>query len=89
VGAERFPSFFDRDTPQRRTAPQARIQRNSVTSTMLGKPAEESPEPWLERIAQLRQQGKHDEADKALAEFRKRYPEFKIPPAMLERVERR
>jgi hypothetical protein len=48
-----------------------------------------TPEKELERIAELRKQGLHDEADKALAEFRKRYPEFKIPPAMLERVERR
>jgi hypothetical protein len=48
-----------------------------------------TPEKELERVAELRKQGLHDEADKALAEFRKRYPEFKIPPAMLERVERR
>jgi hypothetical protein len=48
-----------------------------------------TPEQDLERIAGLRKQEKHDEADKALAEFRKRYPEYKIPPAMLERVERR
>jgi hypothetical protein len=48
-----------------------------------------TPEKELERIAELRKQGLHDEADKALAEFRKRYPEYKIPPAMLERVERR
>ena len=48
-----------------------------------------TPEKELERIAELRKQGKHDEADKALAEFRKRYPDFKIPAAMLERVERR
>ena len=48
----------------------------------------ESPERELERIAQLRAEGKHDEADKALAEFRKRFPGFKIPAAMVERVER-
>jgi hypothetical protein len=48
-----------------------------------------TPDQELERIAELRKHGRHDEADKALAEFRKRYPEFKIPPAMLERVERR
>ncbi len=48
-----------------------------------------APEKELERIAELRKQGLHDEADKALAEFRKRYPEFRITPAMLERVERR
>jgi len=52
------------------------------------KPAE-SPERELERIAELRTQGRHDEADKALVEFRKRYPEFRIPDATRERVERR
>jgi len=49
----------------------------------------ETPERELERIAELRRQGRHDEADKALAEFRKRYPDYKIPQSMLERVERR
>ena len=49
----------------------------------------ETPERELERIAELRKAGKHDEADKALVEFRKRYPDYKIPEAMRERVERR
>ena len=49
----------------------------------------DTPERELERIAQLRAQGRHDEADRALAEFRKRYPDYKIPEAMRERVERR
>ncbi len=49
----------------------------------------ETPERELERIALLRGEGKHDEADKALAEFRKRRPDYRIPEAMLERVERR
>ena len=48
-----------------------------------------TPEQELERIADLRKQEKHDEADKALAEFRKRYPDFKLTEAMRERVERR
>ncbi len=48
----------------------------------------ERPERWLERIAELRMQGRHDDADKALAEFRKRYPEYRIPESMLEKVER-
>jgi hypothetical protein len=55
----------------------------------LAKTAVESPERELERIAELRTQGKHDEADKALAEFRKRHPDYKITDAMRERVERR
>lgn len=48
-----------------------------------------APEQELERIAELRRQQKHDEADKALAEFRKRHPDYRIPEPMLERVERR
>jgi hypothetical protein len=49
----------------------------------------ETPERELERIAELRKRGRHDEADKALAEFRKRYPEFRIPEETRARVERR
>lgn len=37
-----------------------------------------SPEEWLKRIAQLRQQGKHDEAEASLAAFKKRYPDYPI-----------
>jgi hypothetical protein len=55
----------------------------------LAKSSAEAPETELERIAQLRRDGKHDEADKALAEFRKRFPDYKMTDAMRERVERR
>jgi hypothetical protein len=37
-----------------------------------------SPEEWLKRIVQLRDQGKHDEADTSLAAFKKRYPDYPI-----------
>jgi len=40
-------------------------------------------------LSTLRAEGKHEEADKALAEFRKRFPDYKIPEEMLRRVERR
>ena len=63
-----------------RPVAQARLQASKESDTT---------ERELERIAQLRAQGRHDEADKALAEFRKRYPDFRIPDAMRERVERR
>ncbi|MSQ62362.1 MAG: hypothetical protein EXR33_00745 [Betaproteobacteria bacterium] len=49
----------------------------------------ETPERELERIAELRRQGRQDEADRALAEFRKRYPDYRIPEEMRLRVERR
>jgi hypothetical protein len=58
----------------------ARMQAQNLADT---------PERELERIAELRAKGSHDEADKALAEFRKRYPEYRIPEAMRVRVERR
>ena len=43
----------------------------------------------LERIARLRAEGKHEEADKALEEFRRKHPAFRIPEAMWERVKPR
>ncbi len=45
----------------------------------------QSPEQWLQGIADLRRQGRHEEADKSLAEFRKRYPDYKIPEAALKK----
>jgi len=66
---------------------QAQAKRAELAAA--AKTAAETPERELERIAELRRQGRHDEADKALAEFRKRHPEFRIPEPMLERVERR
>ena len=61
----------------------------AAPARMLAQKLAETPERELERIAELRVQGRHDEADKALAEFRKRFPDFKISQPMLERVERR
>lgn len=48
-----------------------------------------APDQELERIAELRRQQKHDEADKALTEFRQRFPGYTITESMRERVERR
>jgi hypothetical protein len=49
----------------------------------------DTPEREFERIAQLRAAGRHEEADKAFLEFRRRYPSFRITEEMLRRVERR
>jgi hypothetical protein len=70
-------------------APAATPAPAAKPAPMLAKSMLDTPERELERIAQLRHEAKHDEADKALAEFRKRYPDFRIPEAMLERLERR
>jgi hypothetical protein len=41
-----------------------------------------TPEAWLKRIAELRKEGREREAQESLAEFRKRYPDYKIPEAL-------
>jgi len=43
----------------------------------------------LERIAQLRREGRHQEADEALEKFRKENPSYKIPDALWEQVKPR
>jgi hypothetical protein len=71
---------MQRDEVQRAPAPEARA---------MAKLAVKPPEQWLERIAELRQLGKHEEADKALAEFRRAYPDYRISETMLEKVEKK
>jgi len=46
----------------------------------------QSPADWLKRIAELREAGRHQEADERLAGFRRRYPDYEIPEAMRARV---
>ncbi|HEY7240875.1 MAG TPA: hypothetical protein VH600_17000 [Burkholderiales bacterium] len=58
----------------------------AVASASIAPPL--GPEQLLERIAELRRQGKQEEADKALAEFRQRYPGYQISDEMLKKVER-
>jgi hypothetical protein len=41
-----------------------------------------TPEAWLKRITELRKEGREREAQESLAEFRKRYPDYKIPEAL-------
>ena len=42
------------------------------------------PEKWLERIADLRKQGRIEEAKASFTAFRKRYPEHPLPAALKE-----
>jgi hypothetical protein len=67
--------------------PQPKLAERAAPA-QVAKLAGETPEREFERIAQLRAEGKHDEADKAFLEFRKRYPEFRITEEMLRRIER-
>jgi hypothetical protein len=74
--------------PMASAAPQAALAKRAEDSAG-AKLAQETPEQELERIARLRAEGRHEDADKALAEFRKRFPDYRIPEPMLQRVERR
>ena len=87
--ARKSEELSSRDAQAAARAPQAvTIEAQAKRSAGLASLAE-SPERELERIADMRRQERHEEADKALAEFRKRFPDFKISQPMLERVERR
>jgi outer membrane biosynthesis protein TonB len=65
----------------------AKSEADSMGMTRLrAQSAIADPAQELERIARLRVEGRHAEADKALEEFRRRHPGFRIPEAMWERV---
>ena len=44
------------------------------------------PDQWLERIDELRRQGKLEEAKRSLAEFRRRHPDYELPAPLKEWV---
>src|SRR5947199_116801 len=79
---------MEQPEPQARSGPDALVKGFAMRRAERGA-VEEAPERILERIAELRRQGKQDEADKALAEFRRRYPDYRIAEEMLKKVERR
>src|SRR4051812_9525356 len=60
--------------------PPAAPAQDARAASSLSAFAQQSPEQWLQGIADLRKQGRHEEADKELAEFRKRYPQYRIAP---------
>lgn len=63
-------------------APGASQLRSAPAARATGKlelPADLSPEKWLEYIEELRKRGRLDEAKSSLAEFRKRYPDYRLP----------
>jgi len=69
--------------------PQLSAPMGAAASGQLQSRVMETPELALERIAELRKQGKHEEADKALAEFRKRYPDYRLSDEMRAKVEKK
>jgi hypothetical protein len=75
--------------PSRRAEDQSTMGERRAATDRVAAAAARSPEQWLQGIADLRRQGRHEEADRELAEFRKRHPDYRIPEATLEKVEKR
>jgi len=62
-------------------APGAAVTSGLATSLAARAPgvAERSPQAWLDDIRKLKAQGKTEDAQRELAEFRKRYPDYRLP----------
>jgi hypothetical protein len=79
--------------PKLEAEPEARAQlrgeRSVEQKVTVSGLAAVSPEQWLQGIADLKRQGRNEEAEKQLAEFRNRYPDYRIPEAILEKFEKR
>jgi hypothetical protein len=52
---------------------------SEIRGLAAGPAAARSPESWLDDIRRLRTQGRTADAGRELAEFRKRYPDFRVP----------
>ena len=86
------PPFAEKQAGDAQPAPTAADARSAApaknASSAVGamaKPerlAELPPDKWLERIVELRRLGKLDEAKASLAEFRKRFPDYRLPDAL-------
>jgi hypothetical protein len=63
-----------------------RAEVSQDASTLAKRNDAETPEKQLERIAELRREGRHAEADRLYAEFRQRYPAYRFSEEMLEKV---
>jgi hypothetical protein len=76
------PRAVEAPAPQAKPAPDAAL--GAIASRLVV-----NPERWLEQIVELRKEGKHEDADKLLAEFRKTYPDYRISDEMRAKVEKR
>ncbi|HZS67451.1 MAG TPA: hypothetical protein VFA72_10075 [Burkholderiales bacterium] len=73
-----------------RAAPQLQrsIPERRSAAVQLQADVAETPDQWLARIARMRELGQDDAADKELARFRERYPDYRMSAAMAKKVEK-
>ena len=67
-------------------APQAKSSSASAPAVKLERTVDLTPGKWLERIEELRRSGRLDEAKAEFAEFRKRYPDYRVPESLRDWV---
>jgi hypothetical protein len=60
-------------------APAAKPGSTRRQSALVRDYEHQAPEKWLEKIDELKRDGKTTEADDMLAEFKKRFPEHPLP----------
>ena len=68
-----------------RVAPEAgasAVRPAPKKSALIREYENQTPEKWLEKIAELRRDGRTTEADEMLAEFKKRFPGYPLPAAL-------
>ena len=91
--SNRAPAMARADAEQARAREETRTAPASparaASDRLASAAAVASPEQWLQGIADLRRQGRHEEAERQLAEFRKRYPDYRIPDAIGGTMEKR
>lgn len=76
------------EAPASRPAAEPPASRAPATPQARALAKASAPEADLARIVELRERGQHEEADRLLAEFRRRYPDYRIAEEMLKKVER-
>lgn len=80
------PAPMAKPDPSRERAladrPAGRLEREAVSGRAEQKVR--TPEEWLEDIRRLKTQGRTEDVAKELAEFRKRYPDYKLPADLLQ-----
>ena len=82
---EAKPAYAPPPAVQPMAKPELRENAPAAAADSLSKlerTADLTPDKWLERIEELRKQGKLEEARASLAEFRKRYPDYRLPDAL-------
>lgn len=78
-----------RAAPQAAPRAKSEMTREATTQEKRMAGALDTPERRLERIAELRSRGLHEEADRELAEFRRDFPGYRISEEWLGKVERK